>query len=100
MPKLKLAKNSKTTTAALPFKVEKGIPIASPVHNRVWALNPYQDQFLAMDPSRNPPDSFLIVKDKKKYAKVNYHAKKWGKLNNATFVFRNTEQGYRCWRIK
>lgn len=87
----KLIKVNKTNGGGLPFKIETGIPM--PVRSKAGI---YNELFAKMKLN----DSFLIGKDKKAAAKVQYQASRWGKEHNTTFAFRATEEGHRCWRIK
>lgn len=86
---LKLAK--KNTTAAVEFKIEKGIPIPSRKKP-----NPYHDLFKSMKNG----DSFLVGKNEDSINRMYYQATRWGRDNQATFAFRMTDEGQRVWRIK
>lgn len=99
MTKPKLIRKAKTNPQSLQFKIERGVPIA-PTNTHKKKENPYKAEFESMNPSSNPSDSFLIGTDKLKVHHVKYHASKFRKENNAGFVFRNTPEGVRCWRVK
>ncbi len=90
-PKLKMIAPPQTT-----FKIEKGIPIAPIRSGGSGKPNPLWPVLAAMKPG----DSFIVGKRDKDYHRVAGVARKWGKENNATFVFRNTPDGYRAWKIK
>lgn len=90
-PKIVVKSVVKTSGGGLPFAIERNVPLAARKKP-----NPYHDLFLAMKIS----DSFLIGEDKEEIARVTYNAQKWGRENNATFAFRITDDGKRCWRIK
>lgn len=90
-PKTKISLLNKTNGGGHQFTVDRGIPLASRKKP-----NPFHDLFLSMKTG----DSFLIGDDKEKISRVHYHSGKWGKENNSTFAFRNTDQGRRCWKIK
>lgn len=83
----------KLTTKSDPplFVIEKGIPVASRKKP-----NPYESVFSQMKNG----DSFLVGDDDAVISRVAYHAGKWGRDNAATFAFRLTDEGKRCWRIK
>lgn len=66
------------------MKIDKNVPI--PANRNKY---PFRDMDVG--------DSFLIEGD---LAKTRGAATNWGKANNKKFSIQNTEEGYRCWRIK
>lgn len=84
-PKVKLVKSG------LPYTIERNVPLPARILNR-----PIYELFAKM----KKEDSFLIGHNKKDYSRIQGAAHHWGKKNKASFAFRNTEEGYRCWRIK
>ena len=78
-------------SSAPQFKIEKGVALVSRKKP-----NPYQAIFSSMKLN----DSFLIGTDEDTVKSVKYQATKFGRENNATFAFRITDEGHRCWKIK
>lgn len=80
----------------LQFKIEKNVPISDKVSSKTVYKNPYEDEFKEMDLW----NCMVIGKDDRLKTKVAYHAARYGKMNNQTFCFRNTEDGWKMWRIR